>query len=171
MQALLKAFWDIALWRRDPGQLPDSATLVVVTAAAYAALSALQSWMIYGMDRLLVRTGADLALTVLLVWLLLTVTRRGHRFKQTVSAVLGAGALLSPLVILLLALRGPADASHVLALVVWAGSVAVILWFTFILGHIVRSALDTGLFTGVAVAITYVVASAAALTRLFPEGA
>ena len=171
MQALLKAFWDIALWRRDPGQLPDSMTLVTFTAAAYAALSAVQSWMIYGMDRLLARTGADLALTVLLVWALLALTRRTHRFNQTLSAVLGTGAMLSPLVILLLALRGPADASQVLALLVWAGSIGVILWFTFILGHIVRSALDTGLFTGVAIAVTYVVASAAALTRLFPEGA
>lgn len=171
MQALLKAFWDLALWRRGPADLPDSTTLVVLAAAAYAAFSAIQSWMIYGTDRLLARTGADLGLTLLLVWLLLSLTQRRHRFRQTVSAVLGVGALLSPLIILLLALRGPADASHAVALLVWAGSVAVILWFTFILGHIIRSALDTGLATGVAVAITYVVTSAAALTRLFPEGA
>lgn len=171
MQSFLKAFWDIALWRRDPSHLPDSTTLVFAAAAFYAALSAVQSWMLYGVDRLLARTGADLALSVLLVWLLLVATRRRHRFRQTVSAVLGTGALLSPIVILLLGLRGPADTSHALALLVWAGSVGVILWYTFILGHIVRSALDTGLFTGVAIAVTYVVASAALLTRIFPEGA
>ena len=171
MQALLKAFWDIALWRRDPSHLPDSAALVLVAALAYACLSAVQSWMLYGASQLLGRTAADLALTVLLVWLLLAFTHRRHRFKQTVSAVLGTGALLSPLVILLLALRQPADASYPLALLVWAGSVGVIIWYTFIVGHIVRTALDTGLFTGVAVAITYLVASAALLTRLFPEGA
>lgn len=170
MLAFLKAFWDIALWRRDPSHLPDSLGLVTLTGAAYAAMSAVQSWMLQGTDRLLARTGADLALTALLVWLLLFVTRRMHRFNQTLSAVLGTGALLSPLVILLLALRGPADASHAVALLVWAGSVAVILWYTFILGHIVRTALDTGLFTGTAIAITYVVASAALLTRIFPEG-
>jgi hypothetical protein len=171
MQALLKAFWDIALWRRGPGDLPDSLALVGLTAAAYAVLSAVQSWMIYGGDRLLPRTVADLLLTVGLVWLLLVATRRRHRFNQTISAVLGTGALLSPLVILLIALRAPADSVQLVALAVWAGSVGVILWFTFVLGHIVRSALDTGLFTGVAIAVTYVVASAAALTRLFPDGA
>jgi hypothetical protein len=169
MQALLKAFWDIALLRRDPGHLPDSGTLVGVCALAYAAMSAVQSWMLTGSDRLFARTLADLALLVLLAWLLLAATGRSNRLRQTLGAVLGTGALLSPLVILLLALRGPAEANHGIALVVWAGSVAVILWYTFILGHIVRSALDTGWFTGVAIAITYVVASAALLTRIFPE--
>ncbi len=108
---------------------------------------------------------------VSLVWLLLAVTRRSYRLNQTLSAALGTGALLSPLVILLLALRGVAEANQAVALLVWAGSVAVILWYTFILGHIIRSALDTGWFTGVAIAITYVVASAALLTRMFPEAA
>lgn len=169
MQALLKALWDIALWRRDPGHLPDSITLVGVCALAYAVMGAVQSWMLTGSDRLLARTLADLALLLLLVWLLLAATRRSHRINQTLTAVLGTGALLSPIVILLLALRAPAEANHAVALLVWAGSVGVILWYTFILGHIVRSALDTGWFTGVAVAITYVVASAALLTRIFPE--
>lgn len=169
MQALLKALWDIALWRRDPGHLPDSAALVAVCAVAYAGLSAVQSWMLTGEDRLLARTVADLLLLAGSVWLLLAATRRSSRLNQTLAAVLGTGALLSPLVILLLALRGAAEANHLVALAVWAGSVAVILWYTFILGHIVRSALDTGWFTGVAVAITYVVASAALLTRVFPE--
>jgi hypothetical protein len=171
MQALLKALWDIALWRRDPGHLPDSRTLVGACALAYAGMSAVQSWMLTGDDRLLARTAADLVLLVSLVWLLLAVTGRTQRLNQTLSAALGTGALLSPLVILLLALRGAAEAHQVVALLVWAGSVAVILWYTFILGHIVRSALDTGWFTGVAIAITYIVASAALLTRIFPEAA
>jgi hypothetical protein len=113
----------------------------------------------------------DLVRTVLLFWGLLAVTGRRHRFNQTMSAVLGTGALLSPLVIGLLALRGPAETNQLVALAVWAGSVGVILWYAFIVGHIVRAALDTGLFTGVAVAVAYLVASAALLSRVFPEGA
>ena len=171
MQSLLKAFWDIALWRQDPSCLPDSPLLVIQSAAAYAALSALQSWMLYGADQLLGRTAADVALLVLPIWLLLVFTGRGHRSRQTLAAVLGTGALLAPFVILLLALKGPSGGTYGLALLVWAGSVAVILWYVFVFGHIVRSAFDTGLFTGVAIALTYVLASAAILTRIFPEGA
>lgn len=171
MQALLKAFWDIALWRRDPSHLPDSPTLVLLAAAAYASLSAVQSWMIYGADALVLRTVADLGLSCLLIWLLLAAARRRHRFNQTVSAVLGTGALLSPFVILLLALKDPSGTSYPLAMLVWAGSVAVILWYTFVLAFIVRSALDTGPFTGTALAVCYLVASAAILSKLFPEQA
>ncbi len=170
MQALLKAFWDIALWRRDPSHLPDSLVLVLAAAGAYAALSAVQSWMLYGTDQLLGRTAADIALLVGLLWLLLALTGRRRRFNQTIEAALGTGALLSPFVILLLALKEPAGGNYGLALLVWAGSVAVILWYVFVLGHIIRSALDTGLFTGVGIAVTYVVASAAVLTQLFPDG-
>ena len=65
MQALLKAFWDIALWRRDPSHLPDSPTLVLLAGLAYAALSAVQSWLIYGTDALVLRTMADLGLSCL----------------------------------------------------------------------------------------------------------
>jgi len=171
MQSLLKAFWDIALLRRDPGCLPDSPTLLLQSAGAYAVLSALQSWMLYGPDRLSGRTAADIALLVVPVWLLLVFAGRRHRARQTLSAVLGTGALLAPFVILLLALKGPAGEIYPLALLVWAGSIAVILWYIFVFGHIVRSAIDTGLFTGVAIALTYVIASAAILTQLFPEAA
>jgi len=171
MQALLKAFWDIALWRRDPSHLPDSWALVLLAGGAYAALSAVQSWMIYGMDALLLRTAADVGLSCLLVWLLLAAARRRHRFNQTVSAVLGTGALLSPFVIMLLMLGEPSGSNYPLALFVWAGSVAVILWYTFVLGYIVRAALDTGLFTGTALAVCYLVASAAILSQLFPSDA
>lgn len=171
MQSLLKAFWDIALWRRDPSCLPDSPALVLQSAAAYAMLSALQSWMLYGTDQLLGRTTADVALLMLPIWLLLVFTGRRHRARQTLSAALGTGALLAPFVIMLLTLKEPSGDIYGLALLVWAGSIAVILWYVFVFGHIVRSALDTGLFTGVAIALTYVIASAAILTRLFPEGA
>ena len=171
MTALLKAFIEIALWRRGPGHLPDSTALAILAAAAYAACSAVQSWMLFGMQDLVGRTLADVLLAGALIWLLLLATGRRHRFRQTASAVFGTGALLSPLVIALLVLKTPAAASQPLALFVWAGSVAVIVWFTLIVGHILRAALDTGLFTAMAVSVAYLVGSAALITWWFPSGA
>lgn len=170
MAALVKAFIDIALRRRGPGDLPDATTLVAVTASAYAAFSALQSWMLFGMQDLLARTVTDVLLAGVLVWLLLLLTGRPQRFRQTASAVFGTGALLSPLVIVLLALKAPAAASQALALLVWAGSVAIIIWYMLVVGHILRAALETGAFTAMAVAVAYLVGSAALLTWLFPSG-
>lgn len=171
MTELFQAFTDIALRRRGPGDLPDSMALVAITAGAYAAFSAVQSWMLFGREDLLARTAADVVLAGALIWLLLLATGRLHRVRQTISAIFGTGALLSPLVILLLALKEPAAASQPLALVVWAGSVAIIVWFTLIVAHVLRAALDTGVFTSLAVSVAYVVGSAALLTWLFPAGA
>lgn len=171
MREILKAFWDIALWRRDPGHLPDSVPLLAVTTAVYAVLSVLQSWLLFGTDRLLARTAADLVFSVLPLWVLLRVMGRAHRFNQTMTAVLGTGALLTPLVMLLQVVHGAVGAGNVGEVMVWAGSVAVVLWYIFIVGHILRSALDTGTFTGVAVAVAYLVANMQLMMWLFPEGA
>mgnify|MGYP005850408143 CR=1 FL=1 len=171
MQALIKAFWEVALWRRSPADLPDSAALLGLVGLAYAALSALQSWMIFGTTALLGRTLADLALLALPLWVLLAIARRRARYRQTLTALLGAGVVLSPFVIVLLALKTPAESAYPMALVVWGGSVAVVLWYLFAVGFILRAALDTGVFTGVAIALAYVAGSSAALSALFPAGA
>lgn len=171
MTALVEALIDIALRRRGPGDLPDSTAFVAMTAAAYAAFSAVQSWMLFGWQDLFGRTATDLLLAGGLIWLLLLATGRRRRFRQTTSAVFGTGALLSPLVIAVLALKEPAAANQLLAVVVWAVSVAVIVWYMLIVGHILRAALETGLFTAMALAVAYLLGSAALLTWLFPSGA
>jgi len=149
--------------------LPASTVLLLLMAAAYAAGSALQSWMLHGADRMLARTVADLLLTLATFWFVLAVTRRGYRFRQTMSAVLGTAALMTPLVMLLLALKDPAAASYPVALLAWAGSIGVIVWYTLVVGHILKSALEVGFVTSIAISVTYLIASAAVLTRLFPE--
>ena len=64
MAQLLISLVEIARLRRDPSILPASLTVVVILAVAYAASSALQSWMLFAGDRLVARTVADLGLTV-----------------------------------------------------------------------------------------------------------
>lgn len=171
MTELVKAFIDIALRRRGPGDLPDSAALLALSVAAYAVFSAAQSWMLSGTQDLVARTALDVLLAGALLGALLLATGRRHRFRQTATAVFGTGALLSPLVIGLLALKAPAEASAPLAWLVWAGSVGVIVWYMLIVGHILRAALDTGMFTAMAVAVAYLVGSAMLLTWVFPTGA
>jgi hypothetical protein len=169
MQSLLKLMWDIALWRRDPGELPASWALFALTGFAYASASYLQAWMLYGRTDALGRAAADLIITVAFFWLLFAVAGRRSRFLQAGSALLGTATLLAPLMMLLLALKAPAESHYAVALVVWAGSVAMIIWYLFIVGHIVRTALERSLALGMAVSVTYLLASSALLTRLYPE--
>jgi hypothetical protein len=56
-------------------------------------------------------------------------------------------------------------------LLAWAGWIAVIVWYTLIIGHILRSALEIGFVTSIAIAITTVILGSAVLGKLFPAAA
>jgi hypothetical protein len=172
MTQLLSSLVQIALLRKDPSVLPASVVLAGLLAIAYAVTSALQSWILYGSDRIVSRTAVDLGLSLALVWVVLTVTRRGHRYPQTINAVLGTSVLVAPFVVLLLLLmQGPATTYYPAWLVARAGAVVVTIWFIVVIGHILRGALETGLVTGVAIALTWLIASRALVEKLFPMAA
>jgi hypothetical protein len=167
MTRLLRSLTRIAMLREDPGALPASAVLAVLLGIAYAGASALHAF-VNGDDHIVARAGLDLGLTLAFFWLLLALTSRGHRFVQTMSAVFGAYVLLAPLVTLLLLARGVAKSSDPALLLTSTGSALVIVWFLLIVAHILKHALDTGLITGCAIAVTWVLASWTLAARLFP---
>lgn len=166
MTGLLRSLADIALLRGDPSGLPSSRPSVAVFVLAYAVADFVIA-RIGGVQSMLARTAVDLALTLPFFWLLLAVRRRSHRFPQTVNAALGTYVVLSPVIVVLLLLRGPARSSEALSLLMTACFTAVMIWYLLILGHILRSALDTGLVTGFAIAVAWLVASVAISRSLF----
>jgi hypothetical protein len=166
MQQLVRVFWDIALFRRGPRDVPASWLLLAIVAALYVALSAVQSRLLFGPRLAIVRGLADLALTAAVFATALAVRRRGHRLLQTLSAMLGSGALLSlPMIAMLVARRELADGGAV-TLLLSLLSVPLLVWYLFVVGHIVRQALEVPLFTGMAVAMTYVVLGYLLIERL-----
>ncbi|MFZ2509386.1 MAG: hypothetical protein WAW79_13050 [Steroidobacteraceae bacterium] len=171
MTQLLISLIEIARLRRDPSVLPASFALLVIMGIAYAGGSAVQSWLLHEDDRLLARTAADLGLTFATFWLVLAVTRRLYRYRQTMNAVLGTSVLLTPVLMLLIALQQPAEVYYPVKLLAWAASIAVIVWYTLIIAHILKSALEIGFVTSVAIAITTVIAGNAVLVSLFPVAA
>jgi hypothetical protein len=172
MSQLLSSLVRIALLRNNPGVLPASVILVALLASAYAGASALQSWILHGGDRIVARTAVDLGLAFALFWVLLTATRSRHRYLQTISAVLGISVLLAPIVVvLLLLMKGPATTNYPVWFLTNSGSIAVTAWFLLVVGHIVKCALETGYITGVAVALTWLIASKVITQKLFPMAA
>ena len=166
MAGLVKSLADIALLRGDPSGLPSSRVSVAVFVLAYAVADVVVA-STGGIQPVLARTAVDLALTLPFFWLLLAITRRTHRFPQTVNAALGVYVLLAPVIILLLLLRNPARTSQALSLLVTASFTVFMVWYLLIVGHILRSALDTGLVTGFAIAVTWLVVTVAISRSLF----
>jgi hypothetical protein len=168
MTQLLRLLVQIALLRRSPGELPASTVLLLLAAVAYGALRAVRYWMRYGDDQLWARAATDLGLMIALAWLVLAVTRLLGRFRQTLTAMLGAAVVIAPLGIALLVLQEQSSLADALRWLAWAGSVALIIWYTLIVGHILKSALEVGLVTSVAIALTWLLAGDALIRRIFP---
>jgi hypothetical protein len=170
MTGLVKSLADIALLRGDPSGLPSSWASVPMFVLAYAAADIVVA-LTGNVQPILARTAVDLALTLPFFGLLLAITRRSHRFPQTINAALGVYVLLAPIIVLLLLLNRSARSSEALGLLVTASFTIFMIWYLLIVGQILRSALDTGLATGFAIAVTWLVVSVAISRSLFGDPA
>ncbi len=171
MKQFLRIFVDIVLWRRGPQDLPASWLLLALTMAAYVAVSVVQlalfdeslaNWFFYVvLDPLLLLGWA---------WLILRILGRGARLPQTASALFGANAVIGFFVYLPLQVLGNVigvgQASGLAQAVAWLQ----VIIFALVTGRILKLATDTNLFTGIMLAITYVVIVISLLSRLRGAG-
>lgn len=170
MTALLSSLAQIALLRKDPSVLPASSAWVALFTLGYAAVNFLMG-RIDASDRILERTAFDLVLTLAFFWLLLALTRRSKRFPQVINAIFGTYLVLAPLMIGLMLLRGLAKTNYPVWVLMTAGTTMVVIWYLLAVGHVLRAALDTGLVTGFAVAVTWAIVSVALAQSWFGSAA
>ncbi len=166
MTRLLSELVQIATLRKSPAGLPWTWASVAVFVLLYAAVDV----MIILLDdgyRVAARTLLDVAFSLGFVGFLLAVTGRLSRMPQTLVALFGAYVLLSPAMAVLLLAQAPAKSHAGVALFATAGSVLLVVWYLLIVGHVLRSALDTGLVTGFAIAVAWTLASIALSQALF----
>lgn len=164
MQAVLGAFWQIALLRQGPEDLPDSQVLLAFAAILYIAVDMLVIVTLYPADAYLPLLLADVLLLVAWVTALLAVFRFLPRARRTLTALLGAGALLQLLVLPLSALPTLIpQALRVLLLIL------ILLWSVAVYGHIIARALSRSFGVGVAFAVVYFILSYELVAQLIPE--
>jgi hypothetical protein len=167
---LLKIYIDICLLRASPADLPPYAVLLGLAATAYVLVGVLLLAPVAGIGTAVLQTLVDVALLAALLRLVLQVHGRAERFPQTLSALLGTGALLGlvawPLLLSMYAAQaqgGEPAALSILALL------ALFVWTLVIIGHILRHSLSTSHVVGVLLATGYVVVSTVVLSALFPR--
>jgi hypothetical protein len=167
MLRLAKAFWDIALWRKSPAQLPASAFLLCLVAAAVALLEVLGALLPPNPGgRILTRVALSVGLPLLFAWLVLIIARQPQRFLQTGSALLGVAVLaqlvLYPLGSLLNLIGTDRPASLPLGVLLFVG----LIWYLLACANIWRAALESGLALGAAISVGYLLLSMALEQRL-----
>lgn len=170
MLRIAKAFWDIALWRKSPAQLPASLFLLGLVAAAAALLEVLGALLPPNPSgRIVTRVILSVGLPLLFAWLVLAIARRRQRFLQTGIALLGVAVLaqlvLYPLGSLLNFIGTDRPASIPLGVLLFVG----LIWYLLACANIWRAALDAGVGLGAAVSVGYLLLSMALEQQLLPE--
>ena len=160
MWALASAFFDIAIHRRGPEDLPASHFLVALLFPLYLlsglaqlsiGVSATRSEIVFSI--------ADACAYVGFLWLVLGVFRKPARFRQTASAVLGASIWLNLLGLPLLAWHDALTGGEPQATLPLFAYLALFVWSVDIRGYVLARALDQPYMVGVLIVILYVMTS------------
>jgi hypothetical protein len=170
MLRLAKAFWDIALWRRTPAQLPASLFLLALVALAAALLEVLSAFLPpASTDRLFTRIVLSVGLPLGFAWAVLVVARRRQRFLQTGIALLGVGVLAELVLYPIGSLIHVIGSERLEAIPFGILMLLGLIWYLLACANIWRSALDSGLGLGVVISVGYLLLSIALEQQLLPD--
>lgn len=158
MKALLKCFWDICLLRLPPQELPASGHLLGVAASMYVLAGFLVAASLLPVGTALIAALADFALLAGLLRIVLWVRALNGRYVQSLTALAGAGALISlvalPLTIWQQQLHTGQDEFTLPSLLL----LFVLAWNLTVAAHVLRHALSTSwpMATGMAAVYGFV---------------
>ena len=170
MLRLAKAFWDIALWRRTPAQLPASLFLLALVAVAAALVEVLSAFLPpASSDRIFTRIALSVGLPLGFAWAVLVLARHRQRFLQTGIALLGVGVLaelvLNPIGSLIHVIGTDSLESVPFGILMLVG----LIWYLLACANIWRAALDSRLSVGVVISVGYLLLSMALEQQLLPD--
>jgi hypothetical protein len=154
MLRLLQTFFDIALWRKGPQDLPASTTLALVVLAIYMGIEFVGVRLFdLNLRAATVFIGVDVLMLTGWLWLVLAFFGRRQRFTQTITATLGVGVIILLLDVAMRAAQlvfgwGDALAGNWLF--------ARFLIIALVMGRIFMQALDRGLITGMALTVAII---------------
>jgi hypothetical protein len=160
MLRLVKAFLDIALWRRTPAQLPASLFLLTLVVIATALIEVVGHYLPPVMnDRLWVRIGLSVALPLGFVGAVLILAHRPQRYLQTTIALMGIGVLSDLIQYPIDSLMGFVGPNNVAAVPLGILMLAGLVWYLLACTNIWRSALDSGITLGATLSLSYLLLS------------
>jgi hypothetical protein len=155
MQAIVKAFWQIALFRQGPEDLPDSQPLLFLAAMAYVLVDTVVILLLYPQEALLPLLLLDVGFLTLWSMGVLRLFGYSARIKRTLTALFGAGALLQVLAFPLSAWPAFGIPIEIPIGVRIAVSLVILLWSVAVYGHVFSRSLTRPLGIGLLFSIIY----------------
>jgi len=170
MLRTLKLFVDMCLLRANPQDLPHSASLGLVTLIVYTALSYALALSSTIPGTALLAALIDVGMLVGMAYAGLWILDLKNRLTKLVTALAGTGAIwqLVALPVMTLLVEGSDKAaSSALATLGYVLLLALVAWAIFIIGHILRHALDMKFSFALGIALLYVYTSMRVGSALF----
>lgn len=143
---LLMTFINLCLLRANPQDLPVAPALTVMALLAYTLVSVGLSFSDLGLGRATLWSVLDTGVLAILTHSALLLRRFPERFHQTLTALMGSGALLGLLAWPIITLQ------HVTAQLI------LLAWNLAVVAHILRHALSIPLALGIIVSLGYFMA-------------
>jgi hypothetical protein len=153
MQQIFQLFWQIALLRRSPEDIPQSTFLLTAAGGFYLFVNVVTMLLTGANQPTLLLIFADLLLLVVWAFALLASFGKQARITQTLTALLGTGSLLQ-LISLPLSLAAGQGLTWLTNLSVLA-FLFILLWAVTAYGFIVARAVDISAGIGVFFASIY----------------
>lgn len=164
---LLTLILEICLLRKGPQHLPGSPVLAALSLAAYVAAGLVAQSTMTPDAEIMAPVLLDAGLGVALV--MLALNARGHfeRLTETITAMMGTGALFSLAAIPLLYLIGrqpEEQAAPAPVVLLWLG---LVVWSFVVTAHILRHSLSVSFSVGLLWATLFLAASVAVFGLVF----
>ena len=167
MDALLRLFWGICIFKKGPEEVPASLPLLLILLLINLILELSLGLSVYPLKESLLLSLISFLTLVSLTYIWLLLYRHTSRLLQTVIAFTGVNLLTNLLIFLPLTIswRSGLMVDTSFALI----NLLALIWILSIYAHIYRRALSIYFFLGFALALTYFV-SFSALSELVVAG-
>lgn len=154
MLSSLKTCLDIALLRRDPSDLPASPTLLAAMIGLFLVLnSVLSSIFRPEVENWFLQLLASVGFSLMWYWVLLRMFGRPERFLQTMTAIVGFGCLITPVLVPLTGMIAPYAAKPEEAAPFVLVLLPVAIYVVFVTARILRAAIERPMFQAVALVL------------------
>ncbi len=173
MLRTLKIFVDLCLLRANPQDLPYSLSLELLTLLVYTALSYVLALSSTTPGTALLAALVDVGMLIGLAYAGLWILDLKNRLIKLVTALAGSGAAWQLVALPVMSLLSDAKGTlgeGMLAALSYLLLLALIAWAIFIIGHILRHALNLKFPFALGVAVLYVYTSMRVGSALFVAG-
>ncbi|NQZ53605.1 MAG: hypothetical protein HRT93_05045 [Piscirickettsiaceae bacterium] len=135
-------FIDICLFKAGPADVPSSHWLLKLTLLVYFILGVIVSRLDSAWDVSLFTSLADVLVMMVFVWLILSFRGLQKRYKQTLTAMAGAGSCIGIVGIPIVMLFNQVSEQERLSNYTMLLMIAVMFWSLMVTAHIFRFALE-----------------------------